>query len=73
MKLDIEGFELKVLSAFFASVPRGSALRPKTLLVEFIEGFDRGPNELARAIEAAGYRLIAKRSGASHNALFERT
>ncbi len=70
MKMDIEGFELRVLSAFFQRVPPASPLRPRFLLVEI----DGGPapegekQTLVRLLLDEGYRVLRKGS----NWLFER-
>jgi FkbM family methyltransferase len=69
MKLDIEGFERRVLSRFFQDVPSGSALRPRHMLAELARVDARGPGSLWETIVSAGYRPV--RQGKA-NALFER-
>ncbi len=66
MKLDIEGFEQRVLSQFFDDVPADSPLRPRFILTEMLHG---SVMDLSETIRRAGYRLV-KRSG--YNALFAR-
>ena len=66
MKLDIEGFEQRVLTQFFDDVPAGSPLRPRFVLTEMLHG---DVVELSNTIRSAGYGLV-KRSG--YNALFAR-
>ena len=56
MKLDIEGFELRVLERFFADVPVRSPLRPRVMLAEMYYGDERD-RPLISTIEQAGYRL----------------
>jgi FkbM family methyltransferase len=69
MKLDIEGFEQRVLSKFFSDVPPSSALRPKRILTEMFFGYGKQPGTLWDAIVSAGYKL--ERQGKT-NALFVR-
>ncbi len=66
MKLDIEGFEQRVLSQFFDDVPADSPLRPRFILTEMLHW---SVMDLSDTIRRAGYRLI-KHSG--YNALFAR-
>jgi FkbM family methyltransferase len=56
MKLDIEGFERRVLARFFADVSSASPLRPKHLLIELKSGPER--EALVHLLERQGYRLI---------------
>jgi FkbM family methyltransferase len=72
MKLDIEGFEEKVLSKFFANTIRTSPLRPTYLLVE-IQG---GPvadvlaqERLKAMICSHGYEMLVDKS----NSFFKKT
>lgn len=71
MKLDIEGFEEKVLSRYFLDVPEQSLLRPRYLLVEI----DGGPVTDAAARQALkdlicrnGYEMLVDKS----NSLFRK-
>lgn len=58
MKLDIEGFEQKVLSQFFADVQVDSPLRPRFILTEMDFGNEKKPDRLlSSTIEQAGYKL----------------
>jgi len=58
MKLDIEGFEQKVLSRFFADVRIDSPLRPRALLTEMFFASKREPDRLLwSTILEAGYNL----------------
>jgi FkbM family methyltransferase len=66
MKLDIEGFELRVLSRFFDDVPSDSPLRPAAVLAEMYFGDDRD-RPLIAMLERAGYSL---RGGDGLNSLF---
>jgi len=59
MKLDIEGFEQRVLARFFAEVPAGSSIRPRVILTEMYFGDERD-RPLLSTIEAAGYRLFER-------------
>jgi FkbM family methyltransferase len=56
IKLDIEGFELRVLSRFFDDVPPGSALRPTAILTEMYFGDERD-RPLIAMLDQAGYVL----------------
>lgn len=70
MKLDIEGFETRVLKQFFLDVPSDSPLRPQFLLVE-IAGGPRSVEEqeaLRLLILGHGYALESEKD----NALFIR-
>ena len=66
MKLDIEGFEQRVLAQFFDDVPANSPLRPRFILTEMLHG---PIMDLSDTIGRAGYKQV-KRSG--YNALFAR-
>lgn len=71
MKLDIEGFEEKVLLAFFEETSISSALRPAYLLVEIKGGPISNPIDQERIknmICSNGYELIVDKS----NSLFKR-
>jgi FkbM family methyltransferase len=70
MKVDIEGFEEKVLTKFFEDVPRESPLRPNHILTELWFG-RRSPEDdrIVRSICAGGYELVSRQKG---NALFRR-
>jgi FkbM family methyltransferase len=68
MKLDIEGFEKRVLSQFFIDVPSDSLLRPDVILAEVYYGDERD-HPLISMIEQAGYEL-SKNNGL--NCLFRR-
>ena len=60
LKLDIEGFESKVLTQFFRDIPADSAIRPTYLLVE-IEGGPQTRSEkvsLKQMILDNGYTLV---------------
>jgi len=56
MKLDIEGHELPVLKAFFASAP--ATLRPRAMIVEQAE--EQKQQELDQLLAVAGYRLLIR-------------
>lgn len=65
MKLDIEGFEERVLSKFFEDTPVGSPLRPTYLLVEIQGGpvVDLGAQlRIKRMICDSGYSLVVDKS-----------
>jgi len=66
IKLDIEGFEQRVLSRFFGDVAADSPLRPRFILTEMLHGPVTG---LSDTIRQAGYRLIRH---AGYNAFFAR-
>jgi hypothetical protein len=69
LKLDIEGWEYRVLTRFFEDVARVPRLKPKYLLVE-IEGFrqpEAWKRRLREAIVGQGYRTLLERD----NSLFE--
>jgi FkbM family methyltransferase len=68
MKLDIEGFESRVLARFFAESPEDSLLRPRYVLTEL--SFGRGDTDLLipKMLEH-GYHCVTHRNG---NALFQR-
>lgn len=57
MKLDIEGFEPRVLSRFFVDIVTHSSLRPRAILTELYYGDERD-RPLISTIEQAGYRLF---------------
>ena len=65
MKLDIEGFEERVLSKFFEDVPRDSALRPTHIVTEVLFGRGSGSHELVRIICEAGYVLAMEKKGSA--------
>jgi hypothetical protein len=67
MKLDIEGFEQRVLSKFFSDIAFSSPLRPRFILTEAIHG---PLSDLWDTIRSAGYSFIGR---SAHNALFART
>jgi FkbM family methyltransferase len=70
LKLDIEGFEFKVLSKFFLDFPANSAMRPTFLLVE-IEGGPQTNSEkasLRQMVLDNGYIIIHDEM----NTLFQR-
>jgi FkbM family methyltransferase len=69
MKLDIEGFEQKVLSRFFQDASVSSAMRPRYLLTEMYFGDVRGAGTLWDTITSAGYGLMTK---GKTNSLFVR-
>jgi hypothetical protein len=69
MKLDIEGFEPRVLTRFFADVPASSVLRPQYILTELFDGGARGPGTLWDIIVSAGYEFSKRKD---YNALFVR-
>jgi FkbM family methyltransferase len=71
MKIDIEGFEQRVLGKFFADTAPSSPLRPAFLLAEFYDGRIVGTS-LAAMLEAAGYALVSEHHGMGHNGLFAR-
>lgn len=73
MKLDIEGFEGRVLDRFFQDTPRSSPLRPRHILTEFFSGDDDGSSALERLITSAGYAVLHHERGSGHNVLFERS
>jgi FkbM family methyltransferase len=62
MKVDIEGFEERVLSKFLEDVPPDSPLRPKHILTELFFGRS-GPagDRLIRRICEAGYVLVTRK------------
>lgn len=66
LKIDIEGFEQRVLSRFFLDIPPRSPLRPKYLLTEILHG---PVSDLVSTIRSAGYKL---ENCSAHNALFAR-
>jgi FkbM family methyltransferase len=67
MKLDIEGFERRVLTRFFADILPASPLRPKHLLIELTSGTER--EALVELLAQEGYVLV-KQHGI--NSLFSR-
>jgi FkbM family methyltransferase len=70
MKMDIEGFEQRVLSQFFSDVQVGSPLRPRVLLTEMYFASKKKPDRLLLStIEQAGYKL---RGYNGYNYLFVR-
>jgi FkbM family methyltransferase len=73
MKLDIEGFEDRVLSRFFRDVSPSSPLCPTYILTEFFSGDVPPPGSLQDTLAAAGYKLLEQRMTKAHNALFART
>lgn len=71
MKLDIEGFEEKVLSVFFEDTSSNSTPRPTYLLVEIQGGPIRDPitqNRIKNMICSNGYELMIDKS----NSFFKR-
>lgn len=54
IKIDIEGFELRVLSRFFDDIPEKSLLRPGAILTEMYFGDERDA-PLITMLEQAGY------------------
>lgn len=70
MKMDIEGFEQRVLSRFFSDVQVGSPLRPAVILTEMYFGNEKQPDHLLLStIEQAGYKLHGRKA---NNYLFVR-
>ena len=70
MKLDIEGFEQKVLSQFFSDVQDDSPLRPRVILTEMYFATKNKPDRLLLStIEQAGYNLCGRNG---YNYLFVR-
>jgi len=69
MKMDIEGFEQKVLSRFFEDVPVESPLRPRFILTEMFFGNLKGAGSLWDTIVSNGYQV--EREGKT-NSLFKR-
>lgn len=70
LKVDIEGFEEKVLTRFFIDAPPTSPLRPRHLLTELNFGLGgEGAERAARAICDAGFELVTMKGG---DALFRR-
>ena len=68
MKIDVEGFELRILAQFFADVSAQSPLRPRVILTEMYFGDERD-RPLISTIEQAGYRLAGSKG---LNCLFRR-
>jgi FkbM family methyltransferase len=72
LKMDIEGFEEKVLTRYFEDVPRNSPLRPNYILVEVFYGPLMGvpKDQLRELICSHGYDFV--REHRAGNALFEK-
>jgi FkbM family methyltransferase len=60
MKIDIEGFEQRVLSQFFADLPPDSPLRPRAMLVEMDAADNEASRVLLATINKAGYNMQAR-------------
>jgi FkbM family methyltransferase len=68
MKLDIEGFEQRVLSQFFRDAAANSSLRPRFILCEFYWGRSSEPGSLDHVLLQNGYVLLEEQGT---NALYE--